>query len=103
MELEEFAQRGMAAQKAVDDLGAGTKYKPGDVFQINEKHGRAGWIGAFVMATKVKGWGLQGFVSHVESHDKQARAYIRLKWDEVDYIGHAPLIPEDEAGGAEDT
>lgn len=71
-------------------------YRPGDVFQINERHGRAGWIGALVMGTKIKAWGIQGFVSHVESHDKQARAYIRLKWEELDYIGRAPLIPQDE-------
>ena len=71
-------------------------YKAGDVFQINEKHDRAGWIGAFVMATKIKGWGIQGFVVHVKTHDEQARAYIRLKWEELDYIGPASLISQDE-------
>ena len=67
-------------------------YRVGDVFQINEKHGRQGWIGAFVMATEIKSWGIQGFVSHIVSHDEQRRAYIRLKYDELDYIGHAQLI-----------
>ena len=71
-------------------------YAVGDVFQINEKHGRNGWIGAFVMATEIKSWGIQGFVSHIETHDQQNRAYIRLKWEELDYIGHAQLIPGDE-------
>ncbi len=71
-------------------------YAVGDVFQINEKHGRMGWVGAFVMATEIKSWGIQGFVSHVETHDQQNRAYIRLKWEELDYIGHAPLVPGDE-------
>lgn len=69
----------------------------GDVFQINERHGRQGWVGAFLMATEIKPWGVQGFVSHVVSHDEQARAYIRLKYEELDFIGHAPLIPADEA------
>ena len=72
------------------------KYQVGDVFQINERHGRQGWIGAFVMATEIRKWGIQGFVSHVETHDKQTRAYIRLEWYHVDYVGRAPLIPQDE-------
>jgi hypothetical protein len=68
-------------------------YSPGDVFQINEKHGRNGWIGAFVLATEIKSFGIQGFVTHIETHDAQRQAYIRLPWDEIDYIGRAPLIP----------
>lgn len=70
------------------------KYTRGDVFQINDKHGRNGWIGAFVLATEVRSWGIQGFVAHVETHEQQVHAFIRLKWEEVDYIGHAILIPE---------
>lgn len=38
---------------------------PGDVVQINEAHGRGGWVGAFV-----------------------------LVWDHVDYVGRAPVLPE---------
>jgi len=49
------------------------------------------------MATEIKTWGIQGFVSHVATHDEQTRAYIRLKWSEIDYVGHAPLVPGDEA------
>lgn len=72
--------------------------KVGDIFQIIEAHGRNGWIGAFVMATEIKSWGIQGFVPHVQTHDEQTRAYIRLKWEEIEFIGHAPLIPADESG-----
>lgn len=72
------------------------QYKPGDVFQINESEGRAGWIGAFVLATEIKSWGIQGFVSHIVTHEEQRRAYIRLKWKDVDFIGHAVLMPGDE-------
>jgi hypothetical protein len=71
----------------------------GDVFQINERHGRAGWIGAFLLATEIKSWGVMGFVSTIETHDQQRRAYIRLKWDELDYIGHTNLRPADEVEG----
>lgn len=73
-----------------------SNYKAGDVFQINEKHGRMGWVGAFVLATEIKSWGVIGFVAHVETRDKQGHAYIRLKWEDVEYIGKAPLVPQDE-------
>ena len=69
-------------------------YKVGDVFQITEKHGREGWIGAFVLATEIKSFGIQGFVAHIVSHDKQQSVYIRLSWDEIEFIGHAILTPQ---------
>jgi hypothetical protein len=69
--------------------------RPGWVFQINEVHGRQGWIGAFVMATEIKPWGIQGFVHHVKTHDTNSQCYIRLKWEELDYIGTAAMIPQD--------
>lgn len=67
----------------------------GDVFQINEKHGRAGWIGVFIYATEIKSCGIQGFATRIETHEQQNRAYIRLKWEEIDFIGHAVLTLED--------
>ena len=72
-------------------------YEPGDVFQINQKHGREGWIGAFVLATEIKPWGIQGFVAHIESDDEQRSAFIRLKWEEIEFIGRAVLIPQSVA------
>ena len=75
---------------------ANNGYTVGDVFQITDVHGRNGWIGAFVMATVIKSWGIQGFVSQIETHDEQRRAYIRLNWNEIEYVGHAVLIPQDE-------
>lgn len=68
-------------------------FNPGDVFQINESHGRAGWMGAFVLSTEIKTCGVVGFVACVENHDEQKQAYVRLPWDEVDYVGRALLIP----------
>ena len=68
-------------------------HRPGDVFQINERHGRGGWVGAFVTATEIKSWGIQGFVYVMKTHDEHAEAYIRLKWDEMDHIGRAVLMP----------
>lgn len=68
-------------------------YKAGDVFQIIEKHGRKGWIGAFVLATEIKSFGIQGFIAHIVTHDLQQSVYIRLPWDEIEFIGHTALIP----------
>ncbi len=65
----------------------------GDVYQINEKHGRAGWVGAFVLATEIRSWGIQGFVHMIKTHDAQASAWIRLEWNHIDYVGRAVLIP----------
>lgn len=70
--------------------------KVGDLYQITEPHGRKGWVGAIVMATEIKPWGIQGFVHVVESHDQSGRAYIRLKWEEIEHVGFAHLIPADE-------
>lgn len=74
-------------------------YVPGDVFQINERHdpgdgSRMGWVGAFVLATEIRSWGIQGFVHGIATHATRADAYIRLKWDEIDHIGRAALIPQ---------
>ena len=71
------------------------QHKPGDVFQINERHGRNGWIGALLLAEYIKNWGVVGFLQVVKTHDENARMYIRLPWHEIDYIGHAALLPSD--------
>lgn len=76
-------------------------YKVGDVFQVTEKHGRKGWIGAFVLATEIKSFGIQGFVSHIVTHDEQRSVYIRLPWDEIEFVGHAPLISDPMAERSE--
>jgi len=70
-------------------------FSGGTVFQINEKHGRKGWIGAFVLATEIRKWGIIGFVHSIIEHEKAGQVWIRLKWEEVDYIGQAKLVPAD--------
>jgi hypothetical protein len=79
----------------------------GDVFQISEEHGRAGWIGAFVLSTEVKKWGIKGFVHIIKGDAEMASAHIRLEWKDVEYIGHANLVPkpkesEEENGNTSD-
>lgn len=71
------------------------RVRRGSVVQITEAHGRAGWVGAFLMVKEVKRFGVMGFVAHIATHDEQQRAYVRLPWDHVEYIGEAPLVPQD--------
>jgi hypothetical protein len=71
-------------------------HKIGDVFQINEHHGCGGWMGAFVLATEIKSWGILGYVHTIQTHDEYGRAYIRLPWEQIDYVGKAKLIPADD-------
>jgi len=73
--------------------------KEGAVFQINDKHGRKGWIGAFVLATEIRSWGIIGFVHHIKNHEERAEVWIRLKWDEIDLIGTAVMVPKDLGEG----
>jgi len=71
------------------------QYRPGDVFQIIEEHGRKGWIGAFVLAEEIRSWGIQGYVHHIKTHEEMACIYIRLPWKDIEYIGNAILVPEE--------
>lgn len=54
-----------------------------------------GWVGAFLLVTEVKSWGVQGFVHLIESHGEAKFAYTRLEWDRIDYIGEATMIPQE--------
>jgi hypothetical protein len=63
--------------------------KEDTVVQINEK-GKDGWIGCLVQVSEVKGWGVQGWVQL----PMKGSAYIRLQWDEIEYIGEAILSPQ---------
>ncbi len=58
------------------------------VVQINEK-GQAGWVGCFVQVSEVKSWGIQGWV---QIPMQEGQAYIRVPWDQMDYIGEAALM-----------
>lgn len=74
----------------------------GSVVQITQVDGpdRLGWLGAFVLVTEVKSWGIQGFVHVVEAHDTPSRAFIRLPWDQITWIGESVLTPDEEAPDA---
>jgi hypothetical protein len=61
------------------------------VVQINE-NGQDGWIGCLVQVSELKSWGIQGWVKLPKSGD----AYIRLNWNEIDYIGEAVMTQQKE-------
>lgn len=62
------------------------------VVQINEK-GQEGWIGCLVQVSEVKNWGIQGWVKI----PMQGDAYIRLNWEQIEFIGDAIMSPQKEA------
>lgn len=68
------------------------KLKPKiSVVQINGL-GKGGRIGCLCQVDEVKTWGVQAWVQIPMS----GNAYIRLNWDQFDYIGDARLILEED-------
>lgn len=66
----------------------------GDVYQIVDRDpGRSGWYGALVLATESRNWGIIGFLHHVISHTECGQVHVRLKWEQVEFVGEAPLQP----------
>lgn len=63
----------------------------GDVIQISpESDVRDEFKGKLALVDEVKGWGVVAFVQTFEG-----RAYIRLMWNQFEYIGAAPFLPSD--------
>lgn len=67
--------------------------KVNSVVQINE-NGGDGWIGCLVQVSEVKSWGVQGYVQI----PKGGSAYIRLNWNQIEYIGQAILVHQESIG-----
>jgi len=69
-----------------------SRIKVNTVVQINE-NGQEGWVGCLVQVDEIKSWGIVGYVKI----PAQGNAYIRLKENEIDFIGLAIMIPENES------
>lgn len=92
-----------AQGRSTPDSG-GFILNPGSVVQItDETPGRGGWLGAFVLVTEVRSWGVQGFVHCIKDHDTQTAAYIRVEHGKFEYIGEAALAPPDVVESSHDT
>lgn len=61
------------------------------VVQLNEK-AQEGWVGCFLQVSEVKNWGVQGWVQIPMG----GSAYLRPTWDQIDYIGQAVLIKQNQ-------
>ena len=68
------------------------KIKGNSVVQINENFSNSGWVGCLVQVDEVKSFGVQGWVQI----PNQGPAYIRLNWEDFEYIGEAVMIHTEE-------
>ena len=59
------------------------------IVQVNQ-NGKEGWVGCIVQVDEVKPWGIQGWVEI----PMQDQAFIRLKFEEIDYIGEAKMVKQ---------
>lgn len=66
------------------------RIKPGSVVQANER-AQQEWCGTLLTVGEVKPWGVQAW-AHIPM---RGDAYIRLKWEQIDYIGEAVMMPAD--------
>lgn len=68
----------------------------GDVVQLAPSAEHA-FGGCFVFVTDPKVWGMQGFVAvPVERGKPPGEAYIRAKWEDMEYVGVAAWAPKEE-------
>lgn len=70
--------------------------KVGDVLQMMAVEGRPEYEGCFLVVTEPKSFGAQGyFLSPFENVGLtrfEGIAYLRVRYEEVEYVGHAPLV-----------
>jgi hypothetical protein len=65
----------------------------GDILQINPTHER--WPGFFMVVTETKEWGAQGYLlwhCDFEAVRFGEKAYVRMKFEEVEYCGREVWI-----------
>lgn len=69
--------------------------KKGDIVQIGPIEDSF-FTGCFMMVTEPKSWGAQGFVSMPgERGTIPKRAYTRVKFEDMEYVGTAAFVPTD--------
>lgn len=69
--------------------------EPGDVVQINpDTVGNKAFAACMLVVTEPKSFGCQGYVQVLgETQDKPGGlAYMRLRWDEMEFIGRAQWV-----------
>lgn len=65
------------------------RIKVGSVVQVNENQGT--WAGCTVVVDEIKSFGVQAYLKI----PMQGIAYVRLKWEEIEYVGTAIYVAVD--------
>lgn len=68
----------------------------GDVVQINPEHKFGGML---VVVSEPKTFGCQGYLLSAENFEAcrfKGRAFVRLKWEEIEFVGKLHWIEEEE-------
>jgi hypothetical protein len=71
-------------------------HKPDDVFRINARCNRPGWVNVLVTAREIHHWGIQAIASAPTALDCCAQFPVRLSWDEIDFIGRPKAMEEEK-------
>ena len=76
--------------------------KEGDILQISPIHPK--FPGFFLIVTEPKSWGAQGFLvssRNFEAVKFKGRAFLRVKFEEVEYCGKVYWIEKENEDGTE--
>lgn len=71
-------------------MGQDIRIKPGSVVQVNE-NGKE-WAGCTLIVSELKSFGVQAYLKV----PFKGNAYMRLTWEQIEYIGEAVLIAGDD-------
>ena len=66
------------------------RIKENSIVQITET-GQQGWVGCLLQVSEVKAWGVLGWVQI----PMQGSAYLRINFEDLEYIGEAVMIEQD--------
>lgn len=81
-----------------------SELRVGDVVQISPDLDNDFFPGCFMLVTELKSWGAQGFVSIPQSRtEPPGRAYARVGWADMELVGRAAWIPQDDMESREAT
>jgi hypothetical protein len=71
--------------------------KNGDIVQISPELPDCFFGGCFMQITEPKSWGAQGFIAIPgERGTAPGRAFLRCKWADMEFIGHAVWVSCDK-------
>lgn len=86
----------MNHRKSLSEIARDRRIEIGSVVQLNGNASSACFVGCLMIVTKIHAWGCQGFVSIPQSMFEPApRAYLRPKWDAMEFVGTAALMPDE--------